>query len=217
MPPAPPHSPSCSIYLVTPPLSVDLATAFAKIFAEVVAAGPVASARVRFERGAEGDAKAIVAPLLKAAGAANCALILDGDPRRAARLGVDGVHVEGVGEALDDALLSLKPDRIVGAGGLRLRDDAMTAGEKGADYVMFGEPHGAAAPAPLDLVLERVAWWAEIFEAPCVAYAPSIEAAERLARAGADFVAVGDAIFAAPSAVGAVRQLHAALAAAGAA
>ena len=217
MPPAPPHSPSCSIYLVTPPLSADLAPAFASVFAEVVAAAAVASARVRFERGAEGDAKAIVAPLLKAAQAADCALLLDGDPRRAARLGADGVHVEGFGEALDEALTSLKPDRIVGAGGLRLKDDAMTAGEKGADYVMFGEPRGTAAPAPLGLVLERVAWWAEIFETPCVAYAPSIEAAEQLARAGADFVAVGGAVFEAPSAVAAVRQLHAALVAAEAA
>ena len=119
--------------------------------------------------------------------ASDCALILDGDPRRAARLGADGAHVEGVGEALDDALESLKPERIVGVGGLRMRDDAMTAGEKGADYVMFGEPRGAVPPMPLELLLERVGWWAEIFETPCVAYAESIEAARRLAEAGRGF------------------------------
>ena len=38
----------------------------------------------------------------------------------------------GAGEALEAALESLKPERIVGAGGLRMRDEAMTAGEKGA-------------------------------------------------------------------------------------
>ena len=197
--------------MVTPPLTAATAPAFARIFAEVLAAAPIASVRVRLATGAEGEAKAIVAPLLKTAVSADCALILDGDPRRAARLGADGAHVEGVGEALDEALESLKPERIVGVGALRMRDDAMTAGEKGADYVMFGEPHGAIPPMALELLLERVGWWAEIFETPCVAYAESIEAARRLAGAGADFVAVENAIWGAPSPADAARDLHAAL------
>ena len=38
---------------------------------------------------------------------------------------------------------------------------------------------------------DLIAWWAEIFEVPCVAFdVESAEAAEALARAGADFVAV---------------------------
>ncbi len=213
MPPEPFDPPSCSIYLVTPPLSAAAAPAFARVFAEVLGAVPVASARVRFEAGAEGDARAIVAPLLESASREDCALILDGDPRRAARLGADGAHAEGPGDALDAALESLKPDRIVGAGGLRTKDDAMTAGEKGADYVMFGEPDGKGPPMPPEQLIERVAWWAEIFRTPCVAYADSIETARRLAEAGADFVAVDDAVFGAPSAVAAARALHAALAA----
>ncbi len=213
MPSAPPNPPSCSIYLVTPPLSVANALALAKVFADVLIAAPIASVRIRFEPAADSEAKAIVAPFLKASAAADCALILDGDPRRAARLGADGLHVEGVGETLDEALDSLKPERIVGVGGLRMRDEAMTAGEKGADYVMFGEPRGASPPMALELLLERVGWWAEIFETPCVAYAESLEAALRLARAGADFIAVDNAIWGEPSPAGAVRNLHAALAA----
>lgn len=211
MPAAPPQPPSCSIYLVTPPLAAPGAAIFAEVLARVLAAAPIASLRVRFGPGAEGDAKAIVAPLLEQTAAADCALVLDGDPRRAARLGADGGHVEGVGEALDEALDSLKPERIVGVGALRTRDDAMTAGEKGADYVMFGEPGGAPAMA-LELLLERVGWWAEIFEMPCVAYAESVEAARRLADAGADFVAVDRMIWDAPSPEEAVRSLHAVLA-----
>ncbi|RBP18234.1 thiamine-phosphate pyrophosphorylase [Roseiarcus fermentans] len=211
MPPKPVHPPRCSLTLITPPLSPESAPAFAGIFAEAVAAAPVASARVRFAPGADGDARAIVAPLLKAAAAADCALILDGDPRRVARLGADGAHVEGVDEALDAALDSLKPERIVGAGGLRMRDDAMTAGEKGADYVMFGEPRGETPSMALELLLERVGWWAEIFETPCVAYAESIDAARRLAAAGADFVAADDIVWRAASPAEAVRALHAAI------
>ena len=201
-----PDTPSCSLYLVTPRLSTVNSGAFARTFAEVLAAAPVASALVRLAPGAEGDAKTIVVPLIKAAAGNDCALLLESDARLAARLGADGVHVAGAGEALEEALDSLKPERIVGAGGLRMRDEAMTAGEKGADYVMFGEPRGAAPAMALELLLERVGWWAEIFQTPCVAYADTIEAAGRLARAGADFVALEGVVWETGSPSEAVRQ-----------
>jgi len=204
-----PSSPPCSLYLVTPRLSTAYSAGFAKTFAEVLAAAPVASALVRLAPEAAGDAKAIVGPLVAAAVAADCALILENDARLAARLGADGVHVAGAGEALDEALDSLKPERIVGAGSLRMRDEAMTAGEKGADYVMFGEPRGGAPAMALELLLERVGWWAEIFETPCVAYAETIDAASRLARAGADFVALEDAVWEADSPAEAAREAYA--------
>jgi thiamine-phosphate pyrophosphorylase len=89
-----------------------------------------------------------------------------------------------------------------------MRDEAMTAGEMGADYVMFGEPRGEGPAMPLELLLERVGWWAEIFETPCVAYAETVEAAGRLARAGADFVALEGAVWEADSPAGAVREAH---------
>jgi thiamine-phosphate pyrophosphorylase len=206
-----PSSPRCSLYLITPPVTGASASQFAKLFADTLAAAPTASALVRFAPNSGGDVKAIVAPLVKAAVAADCALILENDARLAARLGADGVHVAGAGEALEEALESLKPERIVGAGALRMRDEAMTAGEKGADYVMFGEPRGAAPAMALELLVERVAWWAEIFETPCVAYAESIEAAGKLARAGADFVALDGAVWNAPSPSEAARQVHALL------
>jgi thiamine-phosphate pyrophosphorylase len=205
MPSSPLSPPPCSLYLVTPRLSAANAAGFAGIFAEVLGAAPAASALVRLAPGAEGDAKAIVGPLLRAAVSADCALILENDARLAARLGADGVHVVGAGDELDQALESLKPERIVGAGGLRTRDEAMAAGEKGADYVMFGEPRGLA----LELLLERVDWWAEIFETPCVAYAETIEAAGRLARAGADFVALENAVWSAERPAEAAREAYA--------
>ena len=45
---------------------------------------------------------------------------------------------------------------------------------------------------------ERVGWWAELFEIPCVAYARELGDITALAAAGADFVAVGDALFTDP-------------------
>ena len=219
MPLTPRNSPRCSLYLVTPPLSAAGASAFGKVFAEALEAAPIACALVRFAPGSEAHAKAIVAPLLPPAKDADCALLIENDARLAARLGADGVHVAGAGENLVEAIESLKPERIVGAGSVHTRDDAMTAGEMGADYVMFGEPHGGAQTrglASLMSLTERVVWWAEIFETPCVAFADTIEAVGALAEAGADFVALGDAIWDSPSPQAAVREAHALIAHAGA-
>ena len=212
MPLSPPSSPRCSLYLITPPLSTADANAFAKVFAEVLDAAPLACALVRLAPGAQADAKAIVAPLLRAAVAADCALLIENDARLAARLGADGVHVTGASADLVAAIEGLKPNRIVGAGSLRMRDEAMTASELGADYVMFGEPRRGARAMDLGSLAERVSWWAEIFETPCVAYADAISAASELARAGADFVALDEAIWSAVSPPEAARQAEALIA-----
>ncbi len=211
MPLTPPSTPHCSLYLVTPFLSAADANAFASVFAEVLDAAAIACALVRLAPGAQTDAKAILSPLLRAAVAADCALLVETDARLAARHGADGVHVAGASADLAAAIESLKPERIVGAGSLRTRDEAMTAGELGADYVMFGEPRRGARAMDLEALAERVGWWAEIFETPCVAYADSISAAGELARAGADFVAVDEAIWSAVSPPEAARQAEALL------
>jgi thiamine-phosphate pyrophosphorylase len=219
MPLTPRNSPRCSLYLVTPLLSAAGASAFGKVFAEALEAAPIACALVRFAPGSEPHAKAIVAPLLPPARDADCALLIENDTRLAARLGADGVHVAGSGEKLVEAIESLKPERIVGAGSMHTRDEAMTAGEMGADYVMFGEPHRGAQTrglASLMSLTERVVWWAEIFETPCVAFADTIAAAGALAEAGADFVALGEAIWGSPSPKAAVREAHALIAHSGA-
>jgi thiamine-phosphate pyrophosphorylase len=211
----PRNSPGCSLYLITPLLSAGGADAFAKILAEVVQAATVACTLLRFAPVAQADAKAIVAPVLRAAVAADCALLIENDGRLAARLGADGVHVGGAGADLIAAVENLKPERIVGAGFLRTRDEAMSAGEIGADYVMFGEPHRDAPTMDLRSMVERVGWWAEIFETPCVAYADTIAAAGVLADAGADFVALGEAIWGRPSPSEAAREAQALLAGVG--
>jgi thiamine-phosphate pyrophosphorylase len=218
MPLPPQKSPRCSLYLVTPLLSAADADAFVGIFAGALEAAPIACALVRLAPRSEAHARAIVTPLLRPARDADCALLIENDTRLAARLGADGVHVAGAEEDLGEAIKSLKPERIVGAGSLRTRDEAMTAGEMGADYVMFGEPLGGPQPmglASLVSLTERVVWWAEIFETPCVAYADTIAAAGALAEAGADFVALGDAIWGAPSPAAAIREAQARIAGVG--
>jgi thiamine-phosphate pyrophosphorylase len=122
------------------------------------------------------------------------ALLLDGHPDLVARAGADGAHLADI-DAFTAARAGLQPERIAGCGGLTTRHDAMLAGEAGADYVLFGEPDRAGSRPAFDVVLDRVAWWAEVFEIPCVGFAATLEEIDRLAAAGADFVAVGDCIF----------------------
>ena len=134
------------------------------------------------------------APAIQPSGAA---LLLDGHVELVARAGADGAHVTGI-EAMQDGLPTLKPDRIIGVGGLATRHDSMAAGEAGADYVLFGEPEADGQRPSAEAIAERLDWWAELFEPPCVGYAASREEAHEFAAAGADFVLVGDFIWADP-------------------
>jgi len=192
---------SGKLYLMTPRLAAADVEDFAATFSDVLGAGAgsIASALVRIAAGSEGDAKKIAVALIEAAQRNEVALLVESDARLAARIGADGVHINGAGTDLTEALASLKPDRIVGAGLMRGRDDAMSAGEAGADYVMFGEPRPDGFTPPAEETLERVAWWAEIFEPPCVGYAGTLEEIAPLIAAGADFVALGDALWQSPS------------------
>ncbi|MGA7384270.1 MAG: thiamine phosphate synthase, partial [Methylocella sp.] len=149
------------LYLITPTIS-DW-TPYPLLFEAAMATCDVACVLLRTAARDEDEEEKIVralAPLVQRHGVA--CLVAD-DPRLALRAGADGVHIDGSGERLERALRAIKPGHIVGAGGLPTRDAAMTAGEAGADYVMFGGPSGAV---PHAAIVERVAWWAEIFTVP---------------------------------------------------
>jgi thiamine-phosphate pyrophosphorylase len=183
------------LYLVSP--KVGEAAAFADQLAAALAGAEVAAVLLRLaprdERGLINATK-VLAPLVQKTGAA---LLIAGHPDIVARAGVDGSHLTGI-EAFAAAQATLQPERIAGCGGLATRHDAMLAGEAGADYVLFGEPDQAGDRASFSAITERVAWWAEIFEPPCVGFAATLDEVEVLARVGADFVAVGDCIFTDP-------------------
>ncbi len=180
------------LYLVTQRLNDT--SAFARAIGATLDAADVAAVLLHLtpsdERTLINRAKAIAAIVQRR----GVALLLDGQPEVVARAGADGAHLTGVA-ALNAALGTLKPDRIAGAGGLRSRHDAMLAGEAGADYVMFGEPDHRGGRPPVEDVQERLSWWAEVFNPPCIGYAASLDEVFPLAQAGADFVALGDWIW----------------------
>lgn len=197
------------LYLVTRP--VGEAAAVLDPLAEALKAGDIACVLLRLAARDEGSAKTVVRGIAEFAARHGVALLIESNAQLAARAGADGVHVWGIGPELDGALASLKPERIVGCGGLKLRHDAMTAGEKDVDYVMFGEPAPDGWVPPLQDRVDRVGWWAEIFNVPCVGYAAGLDDVPPLAGAGADFVALGSEVW--QSAEGAARAVRAASAA----
>ena len=164
-----------------------------------LAAVQIASVLITPAADADLDA-ASAKPLVEIVQRAGAAALIADDAQLAQALRADGVHL---GISMDPAGTYAEARRILGPRGIVgvdagiSRDDAMTLAEAGAEYVAFG--------APLDLSdldkararrAELIGWWGEIFEVPCVAFdVESAETAEALARAGADFVALGDTVW----------------------
>ena len=192
---APPPAPR--LYLVTPPLA-DPSGFTCQLTAALE--GDVAAVLLRL---ADSDERTLIncaKTLAPAVQSKDAALLLDGRPDLVARAGADGAHLTGLA-AFSNAVADLKPERIVGAGGLVTRHDAMLVAEQGADYVMFGEPPAGGERPAKAAVEDRVAWWAEVFEIPCVGFAASVEDVAPLVAAGADFVALGDFLWRDPDSI----------------
>ena len=159
-----------------------------------VQTAPIACVMLKLGSGGS-DRVGEASQLLKIARDAGALCLIVDDADLARTLVADGVHLSMAGDTEDRyasarTVLSAHGSVGVDAGGSR--HVAMSVGEVGADYIAFG-PEGAigdmhdGAEARLDLI----AWWAEVFEVPCVAMAvASASDARDLALAGADFVAV---------------------------
>ena len=209
-----PSRPAPRLYLATP--VVDDPAALVTELPGLLASADVAAVLLRLketdQRTMTSRIKAFAPPVQKA----GAALLVEGHAELVARGGADGAHLPGIA-ALKEALPSLKPDRIAGVGGLTTRHHSMDAGEMGADYVLFGEPDAKGQRPSSQAIAERLDWWAELFEPPCVGYATSLEEARDFAASGADFVLVGEFIWADPrgpkaaliEADAAIKQAHA--------
>lgn len=206
---------SCRIYLVAP--TAFEPPGFRPLLEQALGAGDIACLLFWPAGGGDEERRAAGEMLARE-------LLLDGARQRGVPLlealagpplpdGADGVHVEAGIAALKAAMAAHAPRRMVGAGGLHTRHDAMEAAEAGVDYVMFGSASPAAGGNDFTLIHDLAAWWGPLFEVPCVAPAASLDEALALARAGVDFVAVRDYVWhheAGPAA--AVASLDAALA-----
>lgn len=128
--------------------------------------------------------------------AAGAAVLIENDTRIAGRARADGVHC---GTGLADVKLAaetFKPARIVGAGGIKTRHEAMELAETGIDYVFFGLLALEESAEAHRKTLDFAEWWSELFEIPCVALAGSdLASVGPCAATGADFVALRDGVW----------------------
>lgn len=186
---------------------------FATALAAACGAGDVAAVILRLATADERELTARVKRIAPVAQSHGAALVVAcpgfaGDLAAVAiRGGADGIHVDKPRD-LKDLRGRLRDGRILGAGGLETKHGAMEAGEAGIDYLMFGGlyPDGVA-PDP-ETVLARTAWWAEIFETPCIGVAATADAIGPLAETGAEFVGLESGLWLQdPAAVARAEQM----------
>ena len=132
----------------------------------------------------EDGLRAAVEVLCPMAQARGVAVLLEDRVEIAAATGCDGVHLSDP-KALAAARRRLGEEAIVGVGCGASRHDAITAAERGADYVAFGTSGQEPGPAEIELI----DWWQSIMTLPCVAFGAAAPGdCALLAGAGADFV-----------------------------
>jgi len=160
-------------------------------------AGPVAAFQFRVKDVDQHEAARLGEPLRAICADRDVAFIVNDSISLAKRLGADGVHLGQEDGDPREARSVLGPAAQIGVTCHDSRHLAMEAGEAGADYVAFGSFYPTVTkqvrhhPEPSIL-----SWWSTVFEIPCVAIGGITPAnAAPLVAAGADFIAVSNAVW----------------------
>jgi thiamine-phosphate pyrophosphorylase len=188
----------CRLYLITPP-QLELAQ-FSRALEDALSGGDVACVQLRLKHVDDTEVLRVGAALKPITQDAGAALIINDRPDLAARLDADGVHIGQSDAGYAEARRILGADRIVGVTCHNSRDLAYEAAEAGADYVAFGAFYATGTKeTPHRAEPEILQIWQETMVTPCVAIGGiSVENAEPLVRAGADFLAVSAGVWAHP-------------------
>jgi thiamine-phosphate pyrophosphorylase len=158
--------------------------------------GDVASVILFQDDADEASFQKLAERIVPAAQQAGAAALVAGDTRIAGRVQADGIHVEAGKAELADMIGRFQAKIAVGAGGAKTRDEALELGEERPDYLFFGRFSYDAKPEPHPRNLSLGRWWAEMIEIPCIVMAGSvISSVEAVAATGAEFVALGTAVF----------------------
>ena len=149
-------------------------------------------------------------PLQRICADADVAFIVNDSMALAKRLGADGVHLgQGDGD-IREARALLGPAAQIGKTCHDSRHLAMEAGEAGADYVAFGAFYPTTTkPSDYRPAPSILSWWSALFEIPCVAIGGiTADNAKPLVVAGADFLAVCQAVWSKDDPAAAVRAFE---------
>jgi len=186
--------PPCQLYLISPP---DVTGAFGDRLARALDAGPVAAFQFRVKDVDQHQAARLAEPLQRLCADREVAFIVNDSISLAKRLGADGVHLGQEDGDPREARSVLGPAAQIGVTCHGSRHLAMEAGDAGADYVAFGSFY----PTTTKTVRHHaepviLSWWSALFELPCVAIGGiTPDNAAPLVAAGADFLAVSNAVW----------------------
>ncbi|MFC7536980.1 thiamine phosphate synthase [Sphingomonas sp. GCM10030256] len=193
----------CQLYLISPQ---EVDGSFPERLRAALDGGPVAAFQLRVKGVDEHQLARLAEPLQAICAEREVAFIVNDSIGLAKRLGADGVHLGQSDGDPREARTILGAAAQVGVTCHDSRHLAMEAGEAGADYVAFGAFYPTTTkrseyrPDPSIL-----GWWSTLFTIPCVAIGGITPAnAKPLVEAGADFVAVCQAVWGAEDPAAAV-------------
>ena len=204
--PAPERTQPCQLYLISPQ---EVGGEFPVRLEQALSGGAVAAFQFRVKGLNEHEAARLAAPLQEICAAHDVAFIVNDSLSLAKRLDADGLHLgQGDGD-VREARAELGPSKMIGVTCHDSRHLAMEAGEAGADYVAFGAFYPSETKASLHKPpVEILSWWSGLFELPCVAIGGvDADNLKPLVAAGADFLAVSNAVWGSDDPAKAVRAL----------
>ncbi|WPZ36908.1 thiamine phosphate synthase [Thalassobaculum sp. OXR-137] len=187
------------LYLITPPRLPDVA-AFCDDLAAALDAGPVACLQLRLKDVDDDAILRAADAILPVCHQRGVPLLMNDRPDLAVTSGCDGVHVGQSDTPYAQARKLMGPGAQIGVTCKNSRHLAMEAGEAGADYVAFGAFFRSSTKDETTMAsLEILEWWAEMMTVPCVAIGGITQQnCGPLVEAGADFLAVINAVWGYP-------------------
>src|SRR3954447_26885631 len=192
--PPPERTEPAKLYLISPQ---EVGGAFPNRLKAALEPGVATAFQLRVKDLGEHELARLAEPLQRICADAGAAFIVNDSMALAKRLGADGVHLGQSDGDIREARALLGADAQIGRTCHDSRHLAMQAGEDGADYVAFGAFHPTTTKPshyrPQPAILN---WWSTVFEIHCVEIGGiTAENARPLFEAGADFIAVCQAVW----------------------
>ena len=192
--PPPARTEPARLYLISPQ---DVAGAFPDRLKAALEPGVASAFQLRVKDVDEHELARLAEPLQRICADADVAFIVNDSMALARRIGADGLHLGQSDGDVREARALLGPAAQIGRTCHDSRHLAMQAGEDGADYVAFGAFYETTTkPSHYRPQPAILSWWSTLFEIPCVAIGGiTPENAKPLVDAGADFIAVCQAVW----------------------
>ena len=184
----------CKLYLISPQ---EVGGTFPDRLKAALGGGSVAAFQLRVKDVDEHALARLAEPLQHICAEHDVAFIVNDSMGLAKRLGADGVHLGQSDGDPREARALLGPTAQIGRTCHDSRHLAMEAGEAGCDYVAFGAFYPTTTkPSHYRPDPQILSWWSAIAEIPSVAIGgiTPVNAAP-LVAAGADFIAVCQAVW----------------------